>query len=75
MINIKQLRSFRILGIALFDIIMSLIGLFFLFRYAEFKNPFLWTVLFMFPITIVTHRLVGVPTKLNYYLGLSKNPQ
>lgn len=76
---IEFLRSFRIYNIALFDLFISLVGLY-IFGKTVFpgKPPrvyLLWSVIFVLPIGIMVHYLFGIPTMLNFYLGISTRPQ
>jgi Ca2+/Na+ antiporter len=80
--DIKTLRSHRFLGIALFDVIGSMIGLVLIllvFRRIFFpdlrpRNFCIAGVLLAIPVGILFHILFGTDTKLNYKLGLSSNP-
>ena len=80
--NLKYLRSFRIYNIAMFDVIVSIIGLIIIClisrdRYWPRKDwkPFVGIAIFYaIPIGIVTHIIFGVNTQLNYKLGLSDKP-
>jgi len=75
---ISELRSVKIFKIALFDLIMSCIGLFYLLKLAKPGHALSfyisWVVVLVLPISIVSHVLFHVPTMLNYYLGLSGMP-
>lgn len=70
--DLVWIRSFRIFQIAVFDVFTAWIGLYLLFAFFQFKNPSLWTFIFLFPIGILSHYLFGVKTKLNEYLGINK---
>lgn len=80
--SIKDLRSHKIFGLAIFDLSISfifIIALFLLAWKVHFKNldwwKFLLVALFVtIPIGIVFHVLFGVNTKLNYELGISNKP-
>lgn len=80
--SIQSLRSHRIFGIALFDVISSMIGmivLFIIFRQIHFKNlsvyPFIVAgILLAIPFGIIIHIMFGTDTTLNYLLGLSNKP-
>lgn len=80
--NIKQLRSYRIFGIAMFDLIVAMLGLITLFLIAwkvHFQNLDWWKfalagVLLAIPVGIFFHILFGTNTTLNYKLGLSNKP-
>ena len=75
---IQTLRSVRIAQIALFDVIASIIGLYFLLKLLKPNQPTAfyasWVAISVFPISILSHLLFGIPTMLNYYLGLSVKP-
>lgn len=80
--SLTYLRSFRIFGMAIFDIVLSLAGMIIVmllshhYHYPDLpKDNFVWAaVLTMFPIAIVSHVVLGVNTSLNYRLGLSRKP-
>lgn len=76
---LKSLRSLRIADIAMFDVIASILGLYFLFKYLIPNHPphFYWSWAFVltFPLGIIFHVIFNTPTMLNYYLGLSEIPQ
>jgi hypothetical protein len=80
--NLKQLRSHRIFGIAIFDLVLSVIGMIVIFliaKNAHFKQLKTWpfilaAILLAIPVGIVSHILVGTNTNLNYKLGLSYRP-
>jgi hypothetical protein len=81
--SLQSLRSHRIFGIALFDLLSSIVGmiiLFIIFREIHFKNlslyPFIVAgILLAVPIGIVFHVIFGTNTTLNYFLGLSNKPK
>ncbi len=81
-ITLKQLRTPRIFGIAMFDLIVAMIGLALLFltaRFMFFKDqrwePFVLAgICLAIPIGIYSHMMFGVNTSLNYRLGLSGKP-
>ena len=80
--SIQSLRSHRLFGIALFDLISSMIGMiiiFLIFRQIHFKNlsvyPFIVAgLLLAIPFGIIVHIMFGTDTTLNYFLGLSNKP-
>jgi len=80
--NITQLRSHRINGIALFDLLGSIVIMvvIFLWRWkTSYPNrdwrPFVvYGLLTAIPVGIVFHVIFGIDTKLNYTLGLSNKP-
>lgn len=71
---ISWLRSFRVMGIAMFDVVAGILGLFLVFRSLHFQHPLALGALTVFPIAILAHWLFGIPTMLNYYLGISAQP-
>ena len=80
--SLPTLRSYRIAGMALFDLVFAALGTVFLFLYFRgrffpklSKTKFIVAaVLLTVPIGIVFHVLFGVDTSLNYRLGLSNKP-
>jgi hypothetical protein len=78
----SNLRSYRIFGIALFDLISSIIGLIIILLVARKyhfsslqKKPFIVAgILLAIPLGIVFHIIFGINTTLNYKLGLSYKP-
>ena len=84
MADINSIRSHRIFGIAIFDLVMSmvLLALFFVIiwylRYRENLNVINFIIagiLLAIPLGIFFHVLFGVDTTLNYKLGLSNAPK
>lgn len=71
MFNLEYLRSFRIIDIAIFDVVVSYIGVYLVspllirffrkFKINTTKQTWLWL---MFPISVVVHLLVGQQTTL-----------
>lgn len=80
--NIATLRSYRIYGIALFDVIASVIGMLIIMYFVHdhyypelpLTNFMITGIVLTIPIGIAFHLLFGVNTTLNYYLGLSNKP-
>jgi ABC-type Fe3+-siderophore transport system permease subunit len=80
--DIKQLRSHKIFGLAIFDIITSIIGmviifiLFWKWHFSKLKvgNFILAGILLALPFGIIIHIIFGINTSLNYKLGLSNKP-
>ena len=77
--GIKYLRSFRIWGVALFDLISAFIGTIVVFVLLRKKNIpvshyVIAALVLTIPIGIVAHVLFRVNTTLNYKLGLSDRP-
>lgn len=81
--TINDLRKHRIFGIAIFDLLMSMIGLTIILLLAKWKHfpnlpntPFILAgILLAIPIGIVFHIIFGTNTTLNYRLKLSDKPQ
>lgn len=77
-----SIRSQRIFGLSLFDLILSVICmiiLFLLIRRIFFETfsvaPFIISaILLTIPVGIFFHLIFGVNTELNYKLGLSDPP-
>ena len=72
---ISTLRSYRIFKIALFDLITAILGTYLLLKYM-FKGRqesfyISWTIVITLPIGIVVHKLLGIETQLNKYLGIA----
>lgn len=82
MVSIKELRSHRVYGMAIFDLVSSIIGMILIFLLARWnywpKEPILpfivWGAVLAIPFGIVLHVLVGQNTALNQRLGLSVSP-
>lgn len=79
---IQQIRQYKIFGMAIFDWISTfLAGLlltYLLDKYVFIKNNFwelyVWTMIFLIILAIFVHKIMGVDTMLNYYLGLNPKP-
>jgi hypothetical protein len=70
-----NLRSYKLLDIAIFDVVMTFIFAIILQKYYA-KNTNIMTVfLILIIIAIFIHYIFNIPTKLNYYLNLSKDPR
>ena len=70
---VTYLRSFRVAGIAMFDVVASVYMCGWLnerYGTGSFKHGAMAAI----PIGIVVHLLFGINTTLNYYLGLSPLP-
>mgnify|MGYP001574255963 CR=1 FL=1 len=70
---LHTLRTPRVFDIALFDLILSIIGveiLFSYFGYAKYTGVFL-----TLPIAILFHYIFNINTELNYKLGISDKPE
>lgn len=79
--GLLYLRSFRIFGIALFDLVLSMVVMILIFLYMAPSPPLnqinfiVAAILLTIPLGIVVHVLFGINTTLNYYLGLSDKPK
>lgn len=71
--GIKELRSWKIGGLALFDIVASIIGMILIADYLAISK--FQAALSAVPLGIVVHALFGIDTALNYKLGLSGKPK
>lgn len=79
---IEKLRSYKIFDIAMFDLILGMVGLILLFIFSQqkwfpeldIKSFVLAAILLTIPLGIIFHVLFGIDTALNYKLGLSKKP-
>lgn len=82
---IQHIRQYRIAKMAIFDWVITIIPLFILswLMYYKWnignKLSFIF-ILFMvillgIIIGIVVHKILNVPTMLNYYLGISEKPK
>lgn len=83
MVDIQEIRNkYRFHGIALFDLVLSFVGVILLFIFCWKKHfPTLngWRFiiagfLLTIPLSIFSHIVVGTNTTLNYRLGLSYEP-
>ena len=80
--SIQTLRSWRLWNIALFDLIVGLVGTVILmlilwkvhFSKLHWLNFVIAGILLTIPLGIFFHILFGVNTQLNYRLGLSDKP-
>ena len=73
--TIETLRSYRVLDMALFDWVMSLLGAFALGFYVfGLKTLQGWSafVVGWIAFGVIVHYVVGVPTQFGYYLGLNE---
>ena len=81
--NIQELRQHRIMGISVFDLTTSLLGMIILFlivwkwHFNKLKpiTFIIAAILLAIPFGIIIHIIFGVNTSLNYKLGLSYNPK
>jgi uncharacterized membrane protein YqjE len=72
---IKELRKYRIGGLAIFDLVFAIIGMVLLAGWLGYKEYRWYAGLAAVPIGIIVHRLFGIKTTLNYKLGLSEKPE
>ena len=42
--------------------------------YPEINDPAMKAIIFLLPISIISHVMFNVPTELNYKLGISRKP-
>ena len=81
--NLKEIRSHRVFGVALFDLILAFVGTVLILLIARWKwfprlnalNFVLAGILLAVPLGIFFHIIIGRDTALNYKLGLSNNPE
>ena len=79
---LEKIRSYRIFGLAIFDLVLALIGMIAVFLWAHrtffptlpVQNFVIAAVLLTIPVGIFTHVLFGTSTALNHLLGLSTSP-
>ena len=78
MVSLQCIRSFRIFQIAMFDLVLAFLGLYYAFRWGFPQRPkhfyLSWTVLLVLPVSVLSHYLLSIHTMYNYYLGLSPLP-
>ena len=80
--SITELRSYRIMNIAVIDVVLSIIGLIVVFLLArkkwypelDIKSFIIAPIFLAIPIGIFVHLIFGINTQLNYYIGLSEKP-
>ena len=71
---INELRKFRILNIAIFDVVATLLSAYIIHHYFHLKNHIGYTFIFAMVLAIVVHWLFEIPTTLNYWIGLGDKP-
>jgi hypothetical protein len=71
--TIKFLRSYRINGIAMFDVIASIIGMVLIADYIGISK--ITAAMLAIPIGIIVHAALGINTTLNYKLNISDMPE
>ena len=69
---IENLRKYRILGIAIFDLVLSFVLMGIIF--AIISLPIWIGISSAIPIGILVHYIFGIDTTLNYYLGINDKP-
>ena len=68
--TIDKLRKPKFLGMAIFDIVMTIVGILFIVAYTNKSFTTVSAGVFMF--AVLTHWFFGVDTQLGYYLGLNQ---
>lgn len=72
--DLAEIRQYRIFNMAIFDWVATLIGAYllnlFLFHKFEYWKVALGTII----LGIIVHKILGVRTMFNYYLGLGEKP-
>jgi Na+-transporting methylmalonyl-CoA/oxaloacetate decarboxylase beta subunit len=71
--TLEYLRSFRICGIALFDLILAFVVTIWILNYFGVSTEM--AAALTIPIGIISHVIFNIPTRLNYKLGLSEDPK
>lgn len=70
--SLEKLRSYRILHIAIFDVVATIFGAFLLWKglvhFTSLKLSFLFVMCLMFLSGIVAHRIFGVRTTVDKFL-------
>jgi len=75
MINIITLRSYKLGGIALFDLLVTFLVTYNVHIYMKLTNPLWVSFLGAIVLGIIVHMVTGTPTTLNYYLCVSEKPR
>ena len=68
-------RSYKLLDIAIFDVVMTFLFAVVLQKYYIKNINVITLFLILIIIAIFVHYIFNIPTKLNYYLNLSKDPR
>jgi hypothetical protein len=68
-------RSYKLLDIAIFDVVMTFLFAIVLQKYYIKNINVITLFLILIIIAIFVHYIFNIPTKLNYYLNLSKDPR
>lgn len=71
---INLLRKPKIFNIAIFDTVATILVAYFFHTTFVIKCPLWSTILAFFIVGSLVHIMMGIPTMLNYYLGISKKP-
>ena len=69
----KGIHAYRIMNIAIVDVIMTIIGAYILHRFVFPKISFYWILAILFGLGIVAHRLFCFPTTIDTWLFSSAN--
>jgi hypothetical protein len=69
---IKKLREPRIIGIALFDLLLAIIITAYIF--CKLGYDYKLGIILSVPIGIIIHYIFNIKTTLNYYLSISEKP-
>lgn len=75
--TITELRKYRIAGMAIFDWVFSLLGMYLLGRYVfHFHGYEIWIVWVIFWILfgVLAHYIFRIPSMFGYYIGTSVKP-
>ena len=59
----KGIHSYRLFGVAIADVIMTIIGAFLISKF--YKYSFFYTLLFLFVLGIILHRIFCVRTTID----------
>jgi len=81
--SINELRKYKIFGMAIFDLVVSMIGMIVIFlvlkkwHFNKLRtlNFIIAAIILTIPFGIIVHIVFGVNTGLNYKLGLSYKPK
>ena len=72
---LQKLRSVRICSIAIFDLVVAFLGMGLIGIFITDNRFYLLMILALtIPLGILVHYALGIPTRLNYLLGLSDDP-
>lgn len=75
MVSIEDLRSLKdpLFNMVVFDWVATVLSA--IIIRAIFGAPIIDTLIILLILSIVLHVVFDIPTKTNYYLGLSKDPR